>query len=284
MLLNYTRVAVKIVFSCGSVSARNNLFWRSGDLKLTLCVRCWKGSKQFTKVKLIFYYKYNNPCFCVPLFSIVKQDAFAVRQRERRANIQWKNIKPDIYLYTEARKSQRSQQTVKQKLEIQTLYLSLSPRVVWAPWIFAVMESLKKKTGCMKVEDPYFGKRKPSTTLKRIHQKLSLLESQKKDEQVNQEHSSSTKPSSTRTVLSSLRENKQDEVKSRSNEELSRLTNTAMPRKYGASTAPRELSTVTLTKDPWPTKDEFETLLFRMIWASSYVCNSGVILDSYFLF
>ena len=127
------------------------------------------------------------------------------------------------------------------------------------------MESLEKKTGCMKVEDPYFGKRKPSTTLKRIHRKISLLESQKKDEQGNQEHSSNTAPSSTRTVLSSLRENKQDEVQSTSNEELSRLTNTAIPRQYRASTAPRELSTVSLTKDPWPTKDEFETLLFRMI-------------------
>ena len=127
------------------------------------------------------------------------------------------------------------------------------------------MESLEKKTGCMKVEDPYYGKRKPSTTLKRIHRKISLLESQKKDEQGNQEHSSNTAPSSTRTVLSSLRENKQDEVQSTSNEELSRLTNTAIPRQSRASTAPRELSTVSLTKDPWPTKDEFETLLFRMI-------------------
>lgn len=127
------------------------------------------------------------------------------------------------------------------------------------------MESLEKKTGCMKVEDPYFGKRKPSTTLKRIHRKILLLESQKKDGQVNQEGGSSTSPSSTQTVLSSLREIKQDEIQFRSNEELSRLTNTAILQNYRASTAPGELSTSTLTKDPWPTKDEFETLLFRMI-------------------
>lgn len=130
------------------------------------------------------------------------------------------------------------------------------------------MESLEKKTGCMKVEDPYFGKRKPSTTLKRIHRKILLLESQKKDGQVNQEGGSSTSPSSTQTVLSSLREIKQDEIQFRSNEELSRLTNTAILQNYRASTAPGELSTSTLTKDPWPTKDEFETLLFRMIWKS----------------
>lgn len=128
------------------------------------------------------------------------------------------------------------------------------------------MESLEKKTGCMKVEDPYFGKRKPSTTLKRIHRKILLLESQKKHEQVDQEHASSTSPSPTQTVLSSLREIKQDEIQFRSNEELSRLTSTAIPRNYRASTAPGDLSTSTLNKDPWPTKDEFETLLFRMLW------------------
>ena len=94
---------------------------------------------------------------------------------------------------------------------------------------------------------------------------MSLLENQKKEEQVNQERSSSTTPPSTRTVLSSLREIKQDEVQSRSNEELSQLTITAIPRQHRTSTAPGELSTSTLTKDPWPTKDDFETLLFRMI-------------------
>jgi len=127
------------------------------------------------------------------------------------------------------------------------------------------MESLEKKTGCTKVEDPFFGKRKPSTTLKRIHRKISLLESQKKDEQVDQERPSSTTPSSTRAVMSSLREIKQDEVQSRSNEELKRLTNTTILRQHRASTAPGDFSTSTLTKDPWPTKDDFETLLFRMI-------------------
>ena len=127
------------------------------------------------------------------------------------------------------------------------------------------MESLEKKTGCMKVEDPYFGKRKPSATLKRIHRKISLLESQKKDVQVQEESASSSSTLPTPTVLSSLRKIKQDEEPSRSNEELSRLANTAIPRQYRASTGPGDLSTSTLTKDPWPTKDEFETLLFRMI-------------------
>ena len=127
------------------------------------------------------------------------------------------------------------------------------------------MESLEKKTGCMKVEDPYFGKRKPSATLKRIHRKISLLESQKKDVQVQEESASSSSTLPTPTALSSLRKIKQDEEPSRSNEELSRLANTAIPRQYRASTGPGDLSTSTLTKDPWPTKDEFETLLFRMI-------------------
>ena len=127
------------------------------------------------------------------------------------------------------------------------------------------MESLEKKTGCMKVEDPYFGKRKPSTTLKRIHRKMLLLESQKKCVQENQERASSASPSQSRNVLSSLREIKQEELHSRSNEELSRLTNTAIPRQNRASTAPGGLSTSVVTKDPWPTKDEFVSLLFRMI-------------------
>lgn len=127
------------------------------------------------------------------------------------------------------------------------------------------MESLEKKTGCMKVEDPYFGKRKPSTTLKRIHRKISLLESQKKYAQENQERASTALPSPSRNVLSSLREIKQEEVQSRSNEELNRLTNTAIPRQNRASTAPGGLSPSTATKDPWPTKDEFVSLLFRMI-------------------
>ena len=221
----------------------------------------------------------------MPLFSNVKQYLLYVRENEetrdcdRRADIKRKNIVPDIYLYTEAN-----------KLLNRSWNPRLLPRVVWPAWIFAAMESLEKKTGCMKVQDPYFGKRKPSTTLKRIHRKMSLLESQKKEEQVNQERSSSTTPSSTRTVLPSLREIKQDEVQSRSNEELSRLTITAIPRQHRASTAPGELSTSTLTKDPWPTKDDFETLLFRMIWASfarvypGIEWNSGVILNSLFWF
>lgn len=128
------------------------------------------------------------------------------------------------------------------------------------------MEALEKKNGCMKVEDPYFGKRKPSATLKRIHRKISLLESQKEQAQLSQERASSASSLHSRNGVSSLRGDKKEEVKSRSNEELNRYTNTAVPReRHRASTAPSGLSTSTLTKDPWPTKDEFVSLLFRMI-------------------
>ncbi len=119
----------------------------------------------------------------------------------------------------------------------------------------------------MKVEDPFFGKRKPSATLKRIHRKISLLESQqKKVGQINQERSSSATPLQSRNAVSSLRENEKEVVRPRSNEELTRFTKTAAPQEHPrASTAPEILSTSTLTKDPWPTKDEFVSLLFRMI-------------------
>lgn len=124
------------------------------------------------------------------------------------------------------------------------------------------METPYKKNGCMKVEDPYFGKRKPSTTLKRIHRKISLLENQKEHAQLNQERATTASSSQSRNAVSSLREIKKEEFETRSNEEL---TNAAMPRQNRASTAPAALSTSSLTIDPWPTKDEFVSLLFRMI-------------------
>lgn len=128
------------------------------------------------------------------------------------------------------------------------------------------MEALEKKNGCMKVEDPYFGKRKPSATLKRIQRKISLLESQKEHGQIDQKRAMSASPPQSRNAVSSSRENEKEEVRPRSNEELTRFTNTAVTReRHRASTAPGVLSTSSLTKDPWPTKDEFVSLLFRMI-------------------
>ena len=125
---------------------------------------------------------------------------------------------------------------------------------------------LEKKNGCIKVEDPYFGKRKPSATLKRIHRKISLLESQKEQGQTNQERVLSAFPLQTRKAFSASEETKSEDDRPRSNEELNRFTNTEVPReRHRASTAPGALSTSTLTKDPWPTKDEFVSLLFRMI-------------------
>lgn len=54
--------------------------------------------------------------------------------------------------------------------------------------------------------------------------------------------------------------------------------------KYGVFIVLRELLIVMLIKDFWLMKDEFEILLFWMIWVFLYVCNLGVILDLYFLF
>lgn len=68
------------------------------------------------------------------------------------------------------------------------------------------------------------------------------------------------------------------------NEELSWLINIVMFWKYGVFIVLRELLIVMLIKDFWLMKDEFEILLFWMIWVFLYVCNLGVILDLYFLF
>jgi len=122
-----------------------------------------------------------------------------------------------------------------------------------------------KKKGCTKVDDPYFGKRKPSAILKRIHRKISLLESQKDQRQLSHGRPS-TSPSSNLDINScensSLGEMKREELKSRSNENLK---NTAITQQHRASTAPGALSTASITRDKWPTKDEFVSLLFRMI-------------------
>lgn len=118
-----------------------------------------------------------------------------------------------------------------------------------------------KKNGCMKVEDPYFGKRKPSIMLKRIQRKISLLESQKELTQSNQERASSALPSKTRKDVTSLRETKTEEL----HRSIKDSTTDSMAQQQRASTAPGRLSTSSLNADPWPTKEEFINLLFRMI-------------------
>ena len=124
-----------------------------------------------------------------------------------------------------------------------------------------LMESidLDKKNGCLKVEDRFFGKRKPSVILKRIHRKISLLESQKEFAKLNQERASSAVPSKTRNTVSSLQETKIENL----HRSIKESTNES--EKQRASTAPENLSTSSINLDPWPTKDEFICLIFRMI-------------------
>lgn len=130
------------------------------------------------------------------------------------------------------------------------------------------MEIPGKKKGCTKVDDPYFGKRKPSAILKRIHRKISLLESQQGHQQSLNYGGSISPPlasnsgNNERGNSPSLREIKKSELKSRSNENLK---DTGMPRQHRASTAPGALSTSSISMDKWPTKEEFVSLLFRMI-------------------
>lgn len=129
------------------------------------------------------------------------------------------------------------------------------------------MEFPGKKTSCMKVDDPYFGKRKPSANLKRIHRKISYLESQKNQRhELNQGRLTISSSSSFRIrndgSNSSLNEMQNNKFKSRSNENLK---NAAAPQQQRASTAPGALTTSSISADKWPTKDEFVSLLFRMI-------------------
>lgn len=130
------------------------------------------------------------------------------------------------------------------------------------------MEILGKKKGCTKVDDPYFGKRKPPAILKRIQRKISLLESQKDHRQLNHGHPSASVTTTNlrindRDNPSSDEMKKDAQLKSRSNENL---TNAEKPQQHRASTAPGALPTSSISTDKWPTKDEFVSLLFRMIW------------------
>ena len=122
------------------------------------------------------------------------------------------------------------------------------------------MESINpdKKNACLKVEDRFFGKRKPSIILKRIHRKISLLESQKEFAKVQQERASTASPS-TRNNVSSFQETKIEGIRRSFKESMNE------PKKQRALTAPGNLSTSSINLDPWPTKDEFICLLFRMI-------------------
>ena len=56
---------------------------------------------------------------------------------------------------------------------------------------------------------------------------------------------------------------KEDDPKSRSNENL--MKNAMLLQRQRAATAPETLTTTSISKDKWPTKDEFVSLLFRMI-------------------
>ena len=130
------------------------------------------------------------------------------------------------------------------------------------------MEILGKKKGCRKVDDPYFGKRKPPAILKRIQRKISILERQKDHRQLDHEHSSASVTTTNLGIndngISSLREMKKTdlELKSRSNQ---KLTNTEKPQQHRAWTAPGTLPNSSISMDKWPTKEEFVSLLFRMI-------------------
>lgn len=130
------------------------------------------------------------------------------------------------------------------------------------------MEFQGKKKGCTKVDDPYFGKRKPSEILKRIHRKISLLESQKDQRELNYARSgnlSSTNFGNNDHSHSSKHGMRKDEPKSRSNENLM-MNNAILLQQQRATTAPETLTTTSISNDKWPTKDEFVSLLFRMIW------------------
>ena len=129
------------------------------------------------------------------------------------------------------------------------------------------MEFPGRKKGCTKVDDPYFGRRKPSEILKRIHRKISLLESQKERREINCGQCSGTLSAS--NFRSNDRSNtskqgmKKDDPKSRSNENL--MNNAMLLQRQRAATAPGTLTTTSISNDKWPTKDEFVSLLFRMI-------------------
>ena len=129
------------------------------------------------------------------------------------------------------------------------------------------MEILGEKKGCTKVNDTYFGKRKPAAILKRIQRKISLLESQRDHRQLKHGHSSASVTTTNLGIKdrgnSSLDEMKKEAgLKSRSSENL---TNAEKPQQHRASTAPGVLPSSSISTDKWPTKDEFVSLIFRMI-------------------
>lgn len=127
------------------------------------------------------------------------------------------------------------------------------------------MQFLGRKKGCTKVEDQYFGKRKPSATLKRIHQKIKILESQNQHPQLNHVWFSTAAPS-TLNVENRAPSSAGREVETERQESCSKrfFKNTIQPRPDIFFTSTGELRE-SILKDKWPTKEEFYRLLFSLI-------------------
>lgn len=108
MLLNYIGAAINIVFSCASAPVRNNFFWQSGDLKLTLLCHVLGRINAIYESIIDILPQVKQPMFLCAI--VFKRETVFVRENEetrdcdRRADIKWKNTVPNIYLYTEANK------------------------------------------------------------------------------------------------------------------------------------------------------------------------------------
>lgn len=124
-----------------------------------------------------------------------------------------------------------------------------------------------KKKGCTKVEDPFFGKRKPSALLNRIHRKMKLLESKKiyDHRQLNCRFSCKVRPSNLETKThgnSSLHELENQRQKHCSKDDSK---NSKIAQRDEIPIATAELSNTSTLTDKWPTKEDFFRVLFRLM-------------------
>lgn len=126
------------------------------------------------------------------------------------------------------------------------------------------MQFLRKKKGCTKVEDPFFGKRKPSALLNRIHRKMKFLES-KKIYDHRQLISCKVRPSNLETK--SLGNSSSHKLENQGQKHCLKddSKNSKIPQQDEVHIATGELSKTSILTDKWPTKEDFFNALFRLM-------------------
>lgn len=109
--------------------------------------------------------------------------------------------------------------------------------------------------GCMKVCDPYFGKRKTSRTLKRIQRKIQLSKQHKTSEDIS--HSFSEEEE--KEKMEQIAELEEKSVQKNMNEQFQTYEQNAETLKSFQARSEEEISNL------WMTKDELISIFYRCL-------------------